>query len=55
MAALHMKVSHQMSDSALQNAACQGKKPVLKLWVRMENTRAEGRFIFDVTPLMERQ
>lgn len=30
-------------------------KPVLKPWVRNENTRAEGRFIFDVTPLTERQ
>jgi hypothetical protein len=33
----------------------EGVKPVLKQWVRMENTRAEGRFIFDVTPLTERQ
>ena len=33
----------------------EGIKPVLKAWVRMENDRAEGRFIFDVTPLVERQ
>ena len=33
----------------------EGKKPVLKPWERAENTRAEGRFIFDVTPLTERQ
>ncbi len=33
----------------------EGAKPVLKPWVRTENTRAEGRFIFDVTPLTERQ
>jgi hypothetical protein len=33
----------------------EGVKPVLMPWVRMENTRAEGRFIFDVTPLTERQ
>ena len=32
-----------------------GIKPVLKAWVRMENDRARGRFIFDVTPLVERQ
>ena len=33
----------------------EGAKPVLKPWERTENTRAEGRFIFDVTPLTERQ
>ncbi len=33
----------------------EGSKPVLKPWARMENTRAKGRFIFDVTPLAERQ
>lgn len=33
----------------------EGAIPVLKPWVRTENTRAEGRFIFDVTPLTERQ
>jgi len=32
-----------------------GIKPVLKAWVRMENKGAEGRFVFDVTPLVERQ
>ena len=32
-----------------------GIKPVLTAWVRMENDRAEGRFVFDVTPLVERQ
>ena len=33
----------------------EGSKPALKPWERMGNTRAEGRFIFDVTPLSERQ
>ncbi len=33
----------------------EGAKPTLKPWVRAENDKAEGRFIFDVTPLAERQ
>jgi hypothetical protein len=33
----------------------EGVKPGLKPWERAENTHAEGRFIFDVTPLTERQ
>lgn len=33
----------------------EGARPALKPWERAENTRAEGRFIFDVTPLTERQ
>jgi hypothetical protein len=33
----------------------EGAKPGLKPWERAQNTRAEGRFIFDVTPLVERQ
>jgi hypothetical protein len=32
-----------------------GLKPVLKPWERMDNQQAEGRFIFDVTPLEMRQ
>lgn len=32
-----------------------GSKPVLKPWEKMENRHAEGRFMFDVTPLVERQ
>ena len=30
-------------------------KPNLKPWERMENRHSEGRFIFDVVPLVERQ
>ena len=32
----------------------EGAEPVLKPWVRTENVGAKG-FIFDVTPLVERQ
>ncbi|MGO8704720.1 MAG: hypothetical protein ACLQVA_12960 [Candidatus Brocadiia bacterium] len=33
----------------------EGAAPALMPWVQTENVRAEGRFIFDVTPLVERQ
>jgi hypothetical protein len=33
----------------------EGAKLVLKPWVRRGNVWAEGRFIFDATPLVERQ
>jgi hypothetical protein len=33
----------------------EGTAPVLMPWAQTENIRAEGRFIFDVTPLVERQ
>jgi len=32
-----------------------GRKPILKPWERFDNRDARGRFIFDVTPLIERQ
>lgn len=32
-----------------------GRKPGLDPWKRMENSSSEGRFVFDVVPLVERQ
>ena len=32
-----------------------GEKPTLKSWERMDNRYSVGRFVFDVTPLAERQ
>jgi hypothetical protein len=32
-----------------------GSKPALQPWERMDNSQAQGRFIFDVTPLEMRQ
>jgi len=32
-----------------------GSKPTLKPWERLDNRSTEGRFIFDLTPLVERQ
>jgi len=36
-------------------ARAEGSKPVLKAWTRTENAGAKGRFMFDVTPLVDRQ
>ena len=33
----------------------EGEKPSLKQWVRCETVGAEGRFMFDVTPLVQKQ
>ena len=55
--AVMVQVSSLTGDNyTLTAEIVRGKgKPTLKAWERMENRDSEGRFIFNVTPLSERQ
>ena len=55
---LMLQCSSVAGDNSMFTAdivRAEGAEPVVKPWVRTENVGAKGRFIFDVTPLVERQ